>query len=242
MRLPNGMTRPGKFRGASRPRHALRVLCVLWCCASPAWAEEAETATETNTNTKATAPCAPAEVAELAAQPLEPLQLDLDFVRKRGTLRILFHQPSGSAYCGLSQREIRMLQEFAERHELRPRWFSVPDKEALLPALEAGTVDVIAGETQNGFFSAWTHTALLTQAWAQVRERLVERGVAQAEDNARTKDVASLRMRQVAARPESPRMAADAEPVATAYGNGTDPDLPDHEPRRGHAPHRHGQI
>lgn len=121
-------------------------------------------------------------------------------------LRVLaLHEPGRPAVPAVAPPEVNLLKEYAREAERELAWVLVDDAWDLLPALQSGHGDLIAGQDK-AVRAGMDGQVEFTLPWTQSRQRVVGRRGSQPLDT-----MADLQERQIAVRQNSPALAQLSE-------------------------------
>jgi membrane-bound lytic murein transglycosylase F len=122
--------------------------------------------------------------------PLQSSQ-DLEAIIERGNLRVLLQKKTNG--CTISQKELQLIEEFANTNKLTLDWVYVENDWQLLPELIKGHGDIIVAQDQS--LSASIQGEInFSHPWANAAYKVVERS-----DSSRIMGIEDLAGRQVAA-------------------------------------------
>lgn len=121
---------------------------------------------------------------------------DLEAIIERGNLRVLLLKKKNG--CTISQKELRLIEEFANINDLNLDWIYVENNWELLPELVKGHGDIIVAQDQSLSASIQDEISF-SHPWANAAYKIVER-----TDSSRIKHIEDLVGRQLVAYKFSP--------------------------------------
>lgn len=121
---------------------------------------------------------------------------DLEAIIERGNLRVLLQKKKNG--CTISQKELQLIEEFANINDLNLDWIYVENDWELLPELVKGRGDIIVAQDQSLSASIQGQVSF-SHPWANAAYKIVER-----TDSSRIRRIEDLAGRQLAAYKFSP--------------------------------------